>query len=225
MPAKNYYVVLGVSRHESPAGIRNAYHQLARRMHPDIAGPADTSRFQEINEAYEILSDPDRRRAHDREFGEPERGTEVPVRRQPPKWPIAPEPISLVGQPEQTKPSFDAFRERYLRNFTGWNVPKAERAESLTLDVALSPAEAFCGCTIPVGVPVFGACPECGGTGQVCLFRCLECAGSGLLEEQRTLHVRVPPGVQPGTVLEVPLEMFGISNLYLRVQVSISDAL
>jgi hypothetical protein len=85
-------------------------------------------------------------------------------------------------------------------------------------------AEAFCGCTIPVGVPVFGACPECGGTGQVFLFRCLECAGSGLLEEQRTLHVRVPPRVQPGTVLEVPLEMFGISNLHLRVQVSISDA-
>jgi DnaJ-class molecular chaperone len=195
MPAKNYYVVLGVSRDESPAGIRTAYHELARRMHPDITGPADTSRFQEINEAYEVLSDPDRRRAHDRDFGELERGTVVPVRHQPPSGPIAPEPISLFGQPEQTKPSFDAFRERYLRNFSGWNVPKAERVESLTLDVALSPAEAFCGCTIPVGVPVFGACPECGGTGQVFLFRCLECAGSGLLEEQRTLHVpRAAPG-------------------------------
>jgi hypothetical protein len=45
------------------------------------------------------------------------------------------------------------------------------------------------------------------------------------MEAQRNLHVRVPPRVQPGTVLEVPLEMFGISNLYLRVQVSISDAL
>jgi len=84
MPAKNYYVVLGVSRDESPAGIRTAYHELARRMHPDIAGPAGTSRFHELNEAYEVLSDPDRRRAHDRDFGEPERGTEVPVRHQPP---------------------------------------------------------------------------------------------------------------------------------------------
>jgi hypothetical protein len=44
------------------------------------------------------------------------------------------------------------------------------------------------------------------------------------MEEQRTLRVRVPPRVQPGTVLEAPLEMFGISNLYLRVQISISDA-
>jgi hypothetical protein len=43
------------------------------------------------------------------------------------------------------------------------------------------------------------------------------------MEQQRALYVRVPPRLQPGTVLEVPLEMFGISNLYLRVQVSISD--
>jgi molecular chaperone DnaJ len=225
MPTKNYYVVLGVSRAESPAGIRTIYHQLASRIHPGVAGPADTSRFQEINEAYEALSHPDRRRALDHDFAESERGMEVPVRHQPPSWPIVPEPVSLFGQPDQTKPSFDAFRARYLRNFTGWNVPKAERPESLTLDVALSPAEAFHGCTIPVGVPAFGACPECGGTGRVFLFRCLECSGSGILEEQRTLHVCVPPGVQPGTILELPLEMFGINNLYLRVQVSISEAL
>jgi molecular chaperone DnaJ len=224
MPAKNYYVVLGVSRGESPAGIRNAYHELARRMHPDIAGPAGTSRFEEINEAYEVLSDPARRREHDLESGESRRGTEVPVSHGPAPWPVAPEPISLFGQPDQTRPSFDAFRDRYLRNFTRSNVPKAERVESLTLDVALTPAEAFNGCTLPVGVPVFSACAECGGTGQVAPFRCVECGGSGLVEEQRTLHVHVPPRVPPGTILEVPLEMFGIGNLYLRVQVSISDA-
>ena len=225
MPAKNYYVVLGVSRGASHAGIRAAYHELARRMHPDITGPSGTSRFQEINEAYEVLSDPDRRSAHDREFDEPNRGLEMPVRRQRPRWPISPEPISLFSQPEQTRPSFDAFHERYLRNFTGWSAPKAERAESLTLDVVLSSTEAFYGCTIPVGVPVFSPCLECGGTGQVYPFRCVECAGSGFVEEQRTLRVRVPPHVQPGTVLEVPLDMFGIGNLYLRLQISISDAL
>jgi DnaJ-class molecular chaperone len=223
MPAKNYYVVLGVSRDESSAGIRSTFHQLARRMHPDSAGPADTSRFQEINESYEVLSDPDRRRAHDRDVGEPELVPQLPARHQLPDWPIVPEPISLLGQPGQTKPSFDAFRERYLRNFTGRNMPKSEHVESLTLDVALSPAEAFYGCTVPVGVPVFGACSECGGTGQVFLFRCLECAGSGLSENQRELDVHVPPRVQPGTVLEVPIDMFGINNLYLRLRFSISD--
>ncbi len=223
MPAKNYYLVLGVSRGETPAGIRAAYHELARRVHPDVLGPAATTQFQEINEAYAVLSDPVRRREHDREFGAPAEGTAVPVRHGPAGWAVAPEPISLFGQPEQTRPSFDAFRERYLRNFTNWRVPKAEAAESLTLDVVLSPVEAFGGCTIPVGVPVFASCPECAGSGQVFPFRCMECAGSGLQEGQRTLYVRVPPRIQPGTVLEVPLDMFGIRNLYLRVHVSISD--
>jgi hypothetical protein len=73
-------------------------------------------------------------------------------------------------------------------------MPKAERAESLTLDVALAAAEAFYGCTIPVDVPVFGACSECGGTGQVFLFRCLGCAGSELLEQQRAGRPRAALG-------------------------------
>jgi hypothetical protein len=140
-------------------------------------------------------------------------------------WPMGLEPVSLFGQPEQTRPSSDAFRERYLRNFTGWNVPKSERTESLTLDVALAPAEALRGCVVPVGVPVFGTCPECDGTGHLVPFRCMECAGSGLVEEERILRVHVPPRVQAGTILEAPLEMFGIRNLYLRVHVSISDAI
>ena len=225
MPAKNYYVVLGVSRGESAAGIHAAYRELARRLHPDIGGPSGANRFQEINEACEVLSDPAGRSAHDREVDALDRGAEAPVRGQPPNWPIAPAPISLFGQPEQTRPSFDALRERYLRNFTGWNVPKAERVESLTLDVALSPAEAFHGCAIPVGVPVFGSCAECGGAGQVFPFRCTECGGSGMVEEQRILRFRVPPRVQPGTILEAPLAMFGIGNLYLRIHVAVSDSL
>ncbi len=224
MPAKNYYVALGVSRSEDAAGIRAAYHELARRMHPDVIGPGSTSRFQEINEAYEVLSDPARRRAHDREFEDEERGVEIPIHRGA-GWPVAAEPISLFAQPEQTRPSFDAFRERYLRNFTGWHVPKAERAENLTLEVTLSPAEAFYGCTVPVGVPSFGACPECRGSGGMFPFRCMECAGSGLVEERRTLRIRIPPRVQPGAIFEAPLDMFGIENLFLRLRIFISDAL
>jgi curved DNA-binding protein CbpA len=84
-------------------------HKTARQ---GVQQEAAQELVQEINEAYGVLSDPDRRRALDRDFGGPERVPEVPV--QPPNWPIAPEPISLFGQPEQTKPSFDAFRERAI---------------------------------------------------------------------------------------------------------------
>ena len=70
MSSKDYYVILGISRTEAPAAIRSAYRDLAHRYHPDLVGPEGTAHFQEINEAYEVLSDPSRRAAYDRETGE-----------------------------------------------------------------------------------------------------------------------------------------------------------
>ncbi len=220
MPARDYYVVLGVSRHESPRGIQAAYHQLARQLHPDLTGTPDATAFQELNEAYSVLSDAERRKNYDHAT---DRGVEIPVRRGVPVEPLAPEPISLFGNAAGTHPSFDAFVERYLRNFSGVHVPKSEHAESLTLDVVLSPAEAASGCALPIGVPGFYACPECGGTGHIWMFPCTDCRGSGFQEQMRTMWVSVPAGARPGAILEYPLDHLGVRNLYLRVHISISD--
>jgi len=62
MKRKTYYVILGVSNTESPRGIRAAYRDLAKRLHPDVAGEQSTRAFQEVTEAYDVLSDPARRR-------------------------------------------------------------------------------------------------------------------------------------------------------------------
>ena len=67
----NLYSVLGVTRDTSPADLRTRYRELARKLHPDAA-PDDAAaeeRFKEIGRAYEVLSDPERRRLYD-EFGE-----------------------------------------------------------------------------------------------------------------------------------------------------------
>jgi hypothetical protein len=137
--------------------------------------------------------------------------------------PLFPEPISLFGRREATHPSFDEFHERYLRNFNGRDVPKAEHAEGLTVDLVVPPRAALTGCSAPVGIPVFEACSDCGGTGHVWLFPCVDCHGTGWMESERELRVPVPPLTAAGTVMETPLDMFGIQNLYLRVHVSISD--
>src|SRR4030042_5372885 len=71
MAGKNYYDILGVRRDASDKEIRQAYRRLARKHHPDV-NPGDKAaeeRFKEINRAYEVLSDAEKRRKYDR-YGE-----------------------------------------------------------------------------------------------------------------------------------------------------------
>jgi curved DNA-binding protein CbpA len=65
MGAKDYYANLGVDRTESSHGIHQAYRQLSKKCHPDRVGRQGTQQFQEVQEAYEVLSDPGKRRAYD----------------------------------------------------------------------------------------------------------------------------------------------------------------
>src|SRR5512147_3217394 len=70
MAKRDYYEVLGLSRGASEAEIKKAYRRLARKLHPDV-NPGDKAaqkRFQEVQEAYEVLKDDEKRRAYDR-FG------------------------------------------------------------------------------------------------------------------------------------------------------------
>jgi curved DNA-binding protein CbpA len=62
---RSYYRILGVPREESAANIRSAYHRLAQQYHPDRAGPEGKLAFQEVNEAYNTLCDPEKRAEYD----------------------------------------------------------------------------------------------------------------------------------------------------------------
>lgn len=65
MERKDYYTVLGVTPAESLHAIRRAYRSLAKQYHPDYAGQEGQTQFQEIQEAYEVLSDPRKRKEYD----------------------------------------------------------------------------------------------------------------------------------------------------------------
>jgi DnaJ-class molecular chaperone len=227
MIRKNYYLVLGVPHQETARGIQAAFRNLAKRYHPDRAGPDATARFQDIQEAYSILSDPDKRRMHNHELEQEQeipRSRSEPIfsRRRPRAEPLIPETRSVLRDFQTVGPSFEALFDRFVRNFTGERIPKGERLESLNVEIILSTHEAARGAEVPLGVPVFYSCPECGGSGRVALFPCLECHTQGMVEGEETVTVRIPPMAVDRAVFEVPIHGLGIYNLHLRLHVRIS---
>ena len=69
MKYQDYYQILGVPRHADEGEIKKAYRKLARKYHPDVNQGADSEeKFKQVNEAYEVLKDADKRQAYDR-FG------------------------------------------------------------------------------------------------------------------------------------------------------------
>ncbi len=218
MERKTYYMILGVSSTESDRGIRAAYRDLARRLHPDVAGEQATRSFQEVSEAYGVLSDPQRRREYNSTLSRAEDRGFVTARRSPPE-PLVRQPVTILGNRDGIRPSFEAMYDRFLRNFTGIGVPKSEQLEGLNVEVLLTPEEASRGCVVPIGVPVFSRCPQCGGSGHDWVFPCACCQQQGMIEGEERLRIRIPPMAPSGTIYEIPLRGLGIHNFYLRLHV------
>ncbi|MBW1730765.1 MAG: J domain-containing protein [Deltaproteobacteria bacterium] len=204
MAEKDYYKILGVSRQASAEGIRNAFRKLAKKYHPDKAGPGGKDQFQDVMEAYEVLSDPEKRSSYDKRLKEQEQGFTFrgrsPVFDSSPffsrRWPFDPWPTrSPLGQ-RFTHPQPD-------------------------LILVLSQEEAEKGGTIDVEVPYYTSCPECGGSGESWFFPCVTCLGEGLIKEKRKVRIRIPAMVEDGSVIEVPLQRIGVMKRFLRVLVEI----
>jgi len=223
---KNYYLILGVPRTESYRGIRAAYRDLAKKLHPDRAGQHGKEAFQEVVEAYETLSDPARRRQynlsldfHERADPTAQTASDADVAGEGEL--LAPEPIRVVSDPDSVRPSLEAMHMRFRRNFPGVHVPKSERAEGLNIEVVLTPEEAMRGGIVPLAIPVWERCPECRGSGRDWGFPCFACGGEGVIESERTVKVRIPRMVRPRTILEYPLTGLGIHNFFLRFHVRV----
>ena len=222
MAGRDHYVSLGVPRTETPAGIRSAFRDLVKKYHPDRSDAEDSEALREIVEAYQVLSDASLRHRHDERLRRQEGVPEQVVVRLASAEPLTQEPVPLFGRADEIRPSFEAMFDRLVRNFTRIAVPKAERVEPLHCDVVLSPEEATRGGVLPIAVPVFEPCPECGGSGRTWLFPCLHCGQSGMVEEAVTVRLEIPPMVCGGTVIDIPLEGLAVSNFRLRIFIHIS---
>ena len=231
----DYYTVLGVERDADENTIKRAYRQLARKFHPDVAQDkvAAESHFKEINEAYEVLSDAQKRANYDRfghagvnggageggfgpfggeGFGDifdmffgAARGGAAQQRRSGPsrgsdlRYDVE---ISLE----------DAFagttREITFRHLSSCTACRGNGAEPGTLIV---PCDRCSGSGIqrqvrqtPLGQFVTQTtCSKCSGDGQITQTPCTVCRGRGRVEQEKTLQVRIPAGVDDGSRIKI----------------------
>jgi molecular chaperone DnaJ len=221
--AKDYYLILGVPLDAAPDEIRSAFRKMALRHHPDRQRESSPRRFQDISEAYGVLSDPFQRARYDHELRrlQERRAAAHATSRMHDPEPLISEPMPLEGMPEAVSPSLEALFDHLRRNFSNLETPEAERAEPLNFELILSPEEARQGVLVPFQVPLFLTCIRCGGMGREWLFPCEECGGEGRIIKRDAVHVRVPAGVRDGSVIELSLARLGIHNLWLRVHVRV----
>ncbi|MBV9122750.1 MAG: DnaJ domain-containing protein [Planctomycetes bacterium] len=183
--ARNYYVVLGVTEAASLGEVQEAYRRLARTFHPDTSGADTVGRFREVQEAWDTLSDAERRRAYDEQI---RRERQVAAR------------STFSGPIREPKGCFAG----------GSQVPprprRAEAVFPLHFRLGLEAAEAARGLHFAVEVPGILRCPYCRGTGQGYFSSCGACRGRGRVAGPRQFLVEIPPGLRGGEVLEFPLE-------------------
>jgi molecular chaperone DnaJ len=166
---RDYYELLGVERTATDAEIKKAFRKLARELHPDVSGHADAQeRFRAVAEAYEVLSDAERRQLYDR-YGH------AGLRR----GGYAPTDFDLTNLND----IFSAFfgDDLFARNRAG-----RARGGDVGTSVAIELAEAYTGVTRQVELEVAVACERCGGDGAepgTERVTCGTCGGQGRLQQ------------------------------------------
>lgn len=227
MAKEDYYKILGVDRDSSKDVVKKAYRKLAMQFHPD-RNPGDKEaerHFKEVNEAYEVLKDDQKRAAYDR-FGH-----------------------AAFQQSGGGESGFgqgfggfaDVFEEMFGEFMGGGRRGRASgRGQDLRYNLEISLEEAFTSTKTTIHVPmavscetckgtgsaggkapetcgtcrgmgrvrsqsgfftVERTCPTCGGTGQTIRDPCRSCSGSGRVQKEETLQVSVPAGIEDGTRL------------------------
>ena len=194
---KNYYLILGVEIEATLEDIKSSYRRLAKQFHPDMTDTSDIERFRDIQEAYEVLSDGERRHAYDLTAGR-----EIPVTHGSVSDPFAevwPEPMPAAARPRRRRPRVGALEN--------------------DAEIVLSPEEARQGGPLSFEVRIAEKCDACEGTGRGFTVWCWDCDGTGELRRYRRIRFSIPPGVEHGDTVSTSLGP-GQGTLKARVVVS-----
>lgn len=223
---RDYYEILGVGRDVDDVALKSAFRKLAMEHHPDrnAGNPDSEAKFKEINEAYSILSDAQKRAAYDR-FGHA--GVNGQGGGQ-----------GAGGFGDVNDIFSEVFGDVFGDMFGGRQRRSGPaRGQDLRYDLEISLEQAYAGSEVEIVVPasmtcescegsgakpgtsptvcgtcggagrvrasqgffsIERACPRCGGAGRVIADPCTSCRGHGQVRKERTLQVRIPAGVDDG---------------------------
>ena len=213
---RNHYIVLGIDRGANPTQIKNAYRNAIKRYHPDMVGGNNTSRkFIEAREAYEVLSDIDRRRAYDAELNQ----HDAPIRVARSEKAVRP-PSSLWNEIRAQRSILDAFFEGFVPGFYR-NFPSRSGDKDLYMEIVLSPEEARQGGLFPVTVPVMAPCPECSQDRWWHGQYCPTCRGYEVVKSTREFNLTIPPDTRDGMTAEVSMSGIGLNGVKLIIDVQV----
>lgn len=208
MKFRDYYELLGVARDVDAAALKKAYRKLALEWHPDRHQGAERARaearFKELNEAYEVLSDPEKRAQYDRFGKDWESGQEFT----PPAGRGGAggrEFEDLFGQGEGFSDFFRSmFGEQYAEEFRARaRTPRQRRGGDVEAELELPIGLALEGGVHAFELPGTTDCPTCAGDGSLGQHTCPTCAGLARVRRSRHIDLRIPADVRDGMALRL----------------------
>ena len=235
--ARNYYLILGVGPDASPEQIKSAYRREAKRLHPDHSGRGSEP-FQAIQEAYEVLGDPGRRRAYDDELDRQKKRAQQAARqtrpeslqrRRCPVEPLVPTQRSGGSDAPFRETLFPSpFEDLFRRPEAGWDAPirpRAGRGEvgEIRVQVSLTREQALHGGRIRLWLPGQIRCRACRGWGRVGFFECSHCFGSGTGVDEIPVDIAFPGGLVDGSEARVSLGRLGRGDLALLLHFRVNE--
>jgi DnaJ-class molecular chaperone len=204
---RDYYEVLGVSKTATEDEIRKAFRTLARKYHPDVNPDDKTAeeKFKEINEAYEVLSDPEKRKRYDQLGPNWKAGADFTP---PPGWENVRVDFGDFGEAFGGGRGPGGFSDFFETLFGGRRGARAGagfrmRGQDIEAEIPLTLEEAHRGVTRSITLQVTETCMDCKGSGIKEGKTCPTCRGAGAIRRPKSLDVTIPAGVRDGSVIRL----------------------
>jgi DnaJ-class molecular chaperone len=205
---KDYYAVLGVPKTAPEKDIKSAYRKLARKWHPD-ANPdnpkAAEEKFKEIQEAYEVLGDAEKRKKYDVLGSDWQRAAQQAEQQRNYRERQGETVFNFGGFPpggsaaESATSGFSDFFDAFFSGVGGRRQANLrQRGQDLETTIDLSLHDAYNGGKKSISLQLEDLCPKCGGNGTTGNKICPQCHGTGRVLETKRFDVTIPKGVREG---------------------------